>query len=257
VLEDESETLTTTPPTVSAVPATPSAVYDTPRSLLAHTALDPVPSTPLAAKTVPHSVLHTPLQSPQVVHSVTPQSGHTTPPLQLIAQPSYTVRAESTPRTQSSVPPLIITPQLSGASVPPLRHHVPQVLVPMHLQTPDTRHVTASQSVSATPVITASVLQPLKNTQRAASLPVTRVTHPLMSLDPQRIITANGKTYISLDGEIGKGQSSRVHKVVGEDLQIYAIKEVKFRDPEDPCIPGYLQEVELLKTLQGEPFIIK
>jgi serine/threonine-protein kinase TTK/MPS1 len=103
----------------------------------------------------------------------------------------------------------------------------------------------------------ASVLQPVKHSQRAVSLPMTRAAHPLMSLDPQRVVTVNGKKYISLDGEIGKGQSSRVHKVVGEDMQIYAIKEVKFRDLDDPCIPGYLQEVELLKTLQGEPFIIK
>jgi hypothetical protein len=295
-------------PEVSVVPSTPK-IPDTPRSVpsSAATGSDPVLSTPLAAtkSSASQSVLRTPLQSPQVGHNngATQQqtpNAHSTPPLQLLAQPTPSHTAPSTPqftahaplgpantpqmsahtslaaqntaasysvprpqnthqRTQSSVPPLIITPQLSGASVPPLRHHVPQVLVPMH--TPDHAHLSQSvptphmgQHVNHMP---ASVLQPVKHSQRAVSLPMTRATHPLMSLDPQRVVTVNGKTYISLDGEIGKGQSSRVHKVVGEDMQIYAIKEVKFRDLDDPCIPGYLQEVELLKTLQGEPFIIK
>ncbi|DBA00194.1 TPA: hypothetical protein N0F65_007819, partial [Lagenidium giganteum] len=69
-------------------------------------------------------------------------------------------------------------------------------------------------------------------------------------------VTVNGLTYIKLE-QIGSGGSSKVYRMLGPDLKIYALKKIKLKRLDRASIEQYNNEIDLLKRLQGNPHIIK
>jgi len=66
----------------------------------------------------------------------------------------------------------------------------------------------------------------------------------------------NGKVYSRLE-LIGRGGSSKVYKVMDENGRVYALKKVNLKGADDLSIEGYLNEINLLKKLQGNDRIIR
>ncbi|OWY94617.1 TTK protein kinase, partial [Phytophthora megakarya] len=62
--------------------------------------------------------------------------------------------------------------------------------------------------------------------------------------------------YIKLE-QIGSGGSSKVYRMLGPDLKIYALKKIKLKKLDAQNIAQYTNEIDLLKKLQGNPHIIK
>uniref|UniRef100_H3HCY2 Protein kinase domain-containing protein n=1 Tax=Phytophthora ramorum TaxID=164328 RepID=H3HCY2_PHYRM len=66
----------------------------------------------------------------------------------------------------------------------------------------------------------------------------------------------NGKKYIKLE-QIGSGGSSKVYRMLGPDLKIYALKKIKLKRLDAESIAQYTNEINLLSKLQGNPHIIE
>jgi serine/threonine-protein kinase TTK/MPS1 len=66
----------------------------------------------------------------------------------------------------------------------------------------------------------------------------------------------NKKQYARLD-LLGKGGSSRVYRVLNTTNEIYAIKRVTLEKADDATIHGYMNEIALLKRLEGNQRIIR
>ena len=66
----------------------------------------------------------------------------------------------------------------------------------------------------------------------------------------------NKKAYARLD-QIGKGGSSRVYRVVNGSNEIFAIKRVSLDKTDNDTINGYMNEISLLKRLDGNNRIIR
>ena len=56
---------------------------------------------------------------------------------------------------------------------------------------------------------------------------------------------------------LGKGGSSRVFRVVNSANEIYAIKRVALDKTDDETLAGYMNEIALLKRLEGNSRIIR
>lgn len=56
---------------------------------------------------------------------------------------------------------------------------------------------------------------------------------------------------------IGKGGSSRVFRVMNSANEIYAIKRVALDKTDDETLAGYMNEIALLKRLEGNSRIIR
>ncbi|CAH0514120.1 unnamed protein product [Peronospora belbahrii] len=69
-------------------------------------------------------------------------------------------------------------------------------------------------------------------------------------------VVVNGLKYIKLE-QIGSGGSSKVYRMLGPDLKIYALKKIKLKKLDAKSIAQYTNEIKLLKRLQGNPHIIK
>jgi tRNA A-37 threonylcarbamoyl transferase component Bud32 len=69
-------------------------------------------------------------------------------------------------------------------------------------------------------------------------------------------VIVNGSTYIKLE-QIGSGGSSKVYRMLGPDLKIYALKKIKLKRLDPKSVEQYTNEIQLLKRLQGNPFIIR
>ncbi|KAG3108555.1 hypothetical protein PI124_g12286 [Phytophthora idaei] len=69
-------------------------------------------------------------------------------------------------------------------------------------------------------------------------------------------VMVNGQKYIKLE-QIGSGGSSKVYRMLGPDLKIYALKKIKLKKLDAQSIAQFTNEIELLKKLQGNPYIIK
>ncbi|KAG6967558.1 hypothetical protein JG688_00006251 [Phytophthora aleatoria] len=69
-------------------------------------------------------------------------------------------------------------------------------------------------------------------------------------------VEVNGQKYIKLE-QIGSGGSSKVYRMLGPDLKIYALKKIKLKKLDAQSIAQFTNEIELLKKLQGNPYIIK
>ncbi|KAI8914588.1 kinase-like domain-containing protein [Gorgonomyces haynaldii] len=66
----------------------------------------------------------------------------------------------------------------------------------------------------------------------------------------------NGVEYQRID-LIGKGGSSKVFKVLDASGRVYALKRVKLQKQDPAVVEGYLNEIEILKSLQDSDRIIK
>ncbi|RHY27436.1 hypothetical protein DYB32_006775 [Aphanomyces invadans] len=66
----------------------------------------------------------------------------------------------------------------------------------------------------------------------------------------------NGITFFSLK-QIGSGGTSKVFRVLGPDMQTYALKRIKLKKMDAASMTSYQNEISLLKSLQGSPYIIK
>ncbi|RLN10146.1 hypothetical protein BBJ28_00024541 [Nothophytophthora sp. Chile5] len=73
---------------------------------------------------------------------------------------------------------------------------------------------------------------------------------------PLSPVKVNGLRYIKLE-QIGSGGSSKVYRMLGPDLKIYALKKIKLKRLDEQSIAQYTNEIELLRRLQGNPHIIK
>ncbi|KAI5121405.1 hypothetical protein M0805_003177 [Coniferiporia weirii] len=71
-----------------------------------------------------------------------------------------------------------------------------------------------------------------------------------------RNLIVNKKPYARLD-MIGKGGSSRVYRVMNSANEIYAIKRVSLDKTDTETIHGYMNEIALLKRLEGNNRIIR
>ncbi|OQR95307.1 hypothetical protein ACHHYP_00121 [Achlya hypogyna] len=75
-------------------------------------------------------------------------------------------------------------------------------------------------------------------------------------IDPKNHFVVNGVTFLSLK-QIGSGGSSKVFRVLGPDMQTYALKKIKMKKMDKESVITYENEISMLKRLQGSPFIIK
>lgn len=66
----------------------------------------------------------------------------------------------------------------------------------------------------------------------------------------------NKKKYSRLDC-IGKGGSSRVYRVLDASQHLYAVKRVTLDNTDSETMNGYLNELALLKRLEGNSRIIR
>ncbi|KAL3671000.1 hypothetical protein V7S43_004184 [Phytophthora oleae] len=87
-----------------------------------------------------------------------------------------------------------------------------------------------------------------------ASMSSTTSQDALESLTSRVVI--NGQRYIKLE-QIGSGGSSKVYRMLGPDLKIYALKKIKLKKLDAQSIAQYTNEINLLKKLQGNPHIIR
>ncbi|KAL7279914.1 hypothetical protein ACG7TL_006323 [Trametes sanguinea] len=78
----------------------------------------------------------------------------------------------------------------------------------------------------------------------------------LWHTDEERRIQVNKKQYARLD-MIGKGGSSRVFRVMNQANEIYAIKRVALDKVDAETMAGYMNEIGLLKRLDGNARIIR
>ncbi|KAH9933113.1 kinase-like protein [Epithele typhae] len=71
-----------------------------------------------------------------------------------------------------------------------------------------------------------------------------------------RMLTVNKKHYNRMD-MIGKGGSSRVYRVTNSSHEMFALKRVTLDKVDQDTMQGYLNEISLLKRLEGNPRIIR
>ncbi|KAJ2919207.1 hypothetical protein MD484_g1212, partial [Candolleomyces efflorescens] len=71
-----------------------------------------------------------------------------------------------------------------------------------------------------------------------------------------RHMVVNKKAYARLD-VIGKGGSSRVFRVLNHQNELYAIKRVSLDKTDNETMSGYMNEIALLKRLEGNSRIIR
>ena len=77
-----------------------------------------------------------------------------------------------------------------------------------------------------------------------------------MRVRTNRELQVNRKVYARLD-LIGKGGSSRVYKVLSHSNQMFAVKRVSLDRTDEATMNGYMNEISLLKRLEGNHRIIR
>ncbi|XP_006462735.1 hypothetical protein AGABI2DRAFT_224326 [Agaricus bisporus var. bisporus H97] len=82
------------------------------------------------------------------------------------------------------------------------------------------------------------------------------VRPPPPSIQTPRVIVVNKRPYARLD-LIGKGGSSRVFRVMSHNNDLYAIKRVSLDRTDNEMMAGYMNEIALLKRLEGNHRIIR
>ncbi|KXN88242.1 Serine/threonine-protein kinase mph1 [Leucoagaricus sp. SymC.cos] len=85
---------------------------------------------------------------------------------------------------------------------------------------------------------------------------LTQSVAPLPPMQSPRHIVVNKKAYARLD-MIGKGGSSRVFRVMSQNNELYAIKRVSLDRTDNEMMSGYMNEIALLKRLEGNSRIIR
>lgn len=71
-----------------------------------------------------------------------------------------------------------------------------------------------------------------------------------------KTLQVNKKIYARLD-MVGKGGSSRVYRVMTAQNEVFAIKRVSLDKTDADTMSGYMNEIALLKRLDGNNRIIK
>jgi len=82
------------------------------------------------------------------------------------------------------------------------------------------------------------------------------VAHAPLAEVKTRNLVVSKKAYARLD-LIGKGGSSRVYRVMNNANEIYAIKRVSLDKTDAETMSGYMNEIALLKRLNGNSRIIR
>ena len=95
-------------------------------------------------------------------------------------------------------------------------------------------------------------VQPVGARNIMVSIPPSRLMHIYYNDEPK----VNRKVYARLD-MIGKGGSSRVYKVLNNNNQMYAVKRVSLDRTDQETMSGYMNEISLLKRLEGNHRIIR
>lgn len=70
-----------------------------------------------------------------------------------------------------------------------------------------------------------------------------------------KTIVVNGKSYLELEA-VGRGGSSRVYKCF-DGKRVCAVKHVNLEDADKTVVDSYINEITLLKSLQGNENVIK
>ena len=96
---------------------------------------------------------------------------------------------------------------------------------------------------SSTSTTSSAAPQPARGTTNALGVPATNC------------FVINGRSFVKLE-VVGKGGSSKVYKVMAPNRKIYACKRIRFRGEPQSTIDSYVNEITLLKRLQGHDNII-
>ncbi|EAU86010.2 other/TTK protein kinase [Coprinopsis cinerea okayama7 len=101
-------------------------------------------------------------------------------------------------------------------------------------------------------------LQPYAQVPQAIAQPAAPAPQPPIPAPNQlnRHIVVNKKAYARID-IIGKGGSSRVFRVLNHANELYAIKRVSLDKTDAETMSGYMNEIALLKRLEGNSRIIR
>lgn len=76
--------------------------------------------------------------------------------------------------------------------------------------------------------------------------------------DRHRIVSVNGNRYLRLN-LLGKGGSTSVYRVMSKEGELYAFKKIEIKgadEDRDELCRSYSNEIDLLTTLKGTPYII-
>ena len=103
-----------------------------------------------------------------------------------------------------------------------------------------------------TPVMPNSELQGEVNSGKQVAIENGQRAQPLAS----RNLVVNKKNYARLNC-IGRGGSSRVYSVMSNTNEVYAIKRVSLEKTDKETLKGYMNEIALLKRLEGNSRIIR
>ncbi|KAF9454714.1 Pkinase-domain-containing protein [Macrolepiota fuliginosa MF-IS2] len=112
-----------------------------------------------------------------------------------------------------------------------------------------TQPIIGQPSSAPTPQPTIAPAQPSLAQSNAGHAPPPPMQSP-------RHIVVNKKAYARLD-MIGKGGSSRVFRVMSHNNELYAIKRVSLDRTDNEMMAGYMNEIALLKRLEGNSRIIR
>ena len=74
-------------------------------------------------------------------------------------------------------------------------------------------------------------------------------------LSASEVITVGGRSYLKLEC-VGRGGSSRVYRVLGDDLGVHALKRVRLSRMEPSAVETYRNEIALLRRLAGSRHIV-
>ncbi|CAE7812264.1 mps1, partial [Symbiodinium sp. KB8] len=90
-----------------------------------------------------------------------------------------------------------------------------------------------------------------------AADPLTSIAAELSSSGGERhpSITVNGRKYLRLEC-VGKGGSSRVYRVLGPELKMWALKRVKLGRVDRRSLAPFTNEIALMRRLKGQDTII-
>ena len=75
-------------------------------------------------------------------------------------------------------------------------------------------------------------------------------------LSDKTLVTVNGMPYVRLE-VIGRGGSSKVFRVLGPDLQMYALKRIKLARADAGSLASFKNEIALLRALRGKAHIVR
>ena len=72
----------------------------------------------------------------------------------------------------------------------------------------------------------------------------------------KNIVSVSGRNYMRLE-QIGRGGSSKVYKVLGNDMKIYALKRIRPQRMNRKTLSIFQNEINLMVALKGKPNIIQ